>query len=73
MENKNITAKEANEAWLKAIKAKFERESETLFSRSPATESDSYMRPVKVETRRRANGRTFSVAIYANGTTSDLD
>ena len=81
MEIKNITAKQANEAWLKAIKAKFERESKTLFSRqldcfNRATISEENARrqePVKVETRRRANGRTFSVAIYADGTTSDLD
>jgi hypothetical protein len=71
----NINSAKAFETWFNALKSVSREEADVLFQKySELYKAEKQMSaPSKVETRRRANGCAFSVAIHANGTTSDLD
>lgn len=76
MENKNISASHAFKVWLNAVYAKQPEEITNAmfaeYTELDKAERTNALSPVKIETHRRANGRAFRVAVYANGTTSDL-
>jgi hypothetical protein len=76
MENKNISAAQSFKLWLNAVYAKQPEEiTNAMFAEYTLldkAERTNVLSPVKIETQRSANGRAFRVAVYANGTTSDL-
>ena len=76
MENKNISAAQSFKLWLNAVYAKQPEEiTNAMFAEYTAldkAERANVLSPVKIDTHRGANGRTFRVAVYANGNTSDL-
>lgn len=71
----NINSAQAFETWFNALKSVSREEADSLFQKYSALykAERGVAIPSKVETRRSANGRTFSVAIRKDGTTSDLD
>ena len=80
MENNNTNNKTADQVfqmWRKAISENQPREVvNALFAESARllkAEKGNAPKPVRIETSYRANGRAFRVAVYANGTTADLD
>lgn len=76
MENK-ITADQAFRIWHKAVKEGQPKEAtDALFAeymRVDKIEKGNAGQPVRIETSYRRNGRPFRVAVYANGTTADID
>ena len=72
-----MTAKQAFGVWFDAMKA--EQPKETVRALWDAymvidrEEKGMREKPIRIETSYRRNGRPFSVAVYADGTTADLD
>lgn len=75
MEIENMNAAQAFEIWFNARKSVSREEADALFQNYFSLYKAEREMSVssKVETCRRANGRTFSVAIRKDGTTSDLN
>ena len=75
--NNNKTSDQVFQMWRKAIAENQPREiTNALFEESARllkAEKRNVRTPVKVQTSYRANGRAFRVAVYADGTTADID
>ena len=71
-----MTANEAFKVWFDAMKAQQPRETlKALYAEYMRIDKEekAYNQPVRIETSYRRNGRAFRVAVYADGTTADLD
>jgi len=76
MKNNNTNAKQAFKLWFDAVKAGQSQEitnamfaDYTLLDNAERANVPSF---AKIETHYRSNGRSFRVAVHANGNTSDL-
>ena len=77
MKNNNTNAKQAFRIWFDAVKAgQSEAITVALFAEYTALDNAERANArsfSRIETHRGSNGRSFSVAVHANGNTSDLN